>query len=106
MQRANAAGGGAKGQGRDPDKALAEDQGSTPEGRGEGQSPRVVAGGARPYLFFNSATYTKRWGGGGADPQAASSQNASKPVERPLCQPLSPTVAALFSMFQDVLRLP
>ena len=40
--------GGAKGQGRDPDKALAEDQGSTPAGRGEGQSPRVVAGGARP----------------------------------------------------------
>ena len=72
-------GGGAKGRGGGTDKAPIEDRGGTPEGRGEGQSPRAVSGRSRPSVLFDSATYGKR-GGEGADPRVASRQTASKLV--------------------------
>ena len=78
-------GGGAKGRGGGSDKAPAEDRGGTPEGRGEVQSPRAVGSRVRPSVFLDSATYSKRGGGGPA--QAASRRTASKPVERPPRRP-------------------
>ena len=76
-------GGGTEGRSWGTDKVTAENRGITPEGRGEGQSPRAVGGRLRPSVFFDSATYDKRGGGTGVDPRAASRRTASKPVERP-----------------------
>ena len=74
------------GRGGGPNKMPAEDLGSTPEGRGESQSPQAVGGKSSPSVFFYSVTYAKR--GGGADTRAESRQNLSNPVERPPCRPL------------------
>ena len=97
---------GGYGQGGGADKAPEEYRGGTPEGRGEGQSPRAVGGRARPSVFFDSATYAKRGRGGtGADPRAASRQTASKTRRAATASALAPTVAALSSLFRDLLHL-
>ena len=95
-------GGGAKGQGRRPDKVPAEDRGGTPEGIGEGQSPRVVGVRARPSIFFDYATYAKRGGrrsAGSESPDCVKARRAAAALALVL------TVATLPSLFQDVLRL-
>ena len=63
---------GRRGEGVDEGRAGGGRQGArrglggvTPEGRGEGQSPRVVSGRVMPSVFFDYATYAKREEGGG-----------------------------------------
>ena len=101
-----AGGGGGEGRGGGEDKAPIEDPGGTPEGLGEGQLPRAVSGKARPSVFFNSATYAKRRGGGyrrrsvGGEPS-----DCVEACNAAAASALAPTVAALSLLFRDVLRL-
>ena len=94
-----------KGRGGGADKARTEDRGGTPEGRGEGQSPRAVGGRARPSVFFDSSTYAKREGRGrhvsvGGDPPDCVKVRRATAVSA-----LALTVATFSLLFRDVLRL-
>ena len=96
-------GDGAKGKGGGLDKALAEDRGGTPEGRGEFQSPGAVGGRVRTSVFFDSATYSKRGGGrGSAGSELSECVEACRAAAT---SSLAPTVAALYFLFRDVLCL-
>ena len=99
-------GGRVEGRGGGPDKAPAEDRGGTPEGRGEVQSPRMVGGRERPSIFFDSATYANRQGGGDRHGSAGSKPlDCVKDRRAATTSALALTVAAISSLFRDVLRL-
>ena len=95
MQRADAAGGGGEGRGRKQTRRPQRTRGGTLEGRGEGQSLRAVGGRASLSVFFDSATYAKRRGGGAARIRG----------RRSAALDLAPTFAALSLLFREVLCL-
>ena len=103
--RVDAAGGRCGGVGGGPEKAPAEEWGGTPEGRGEGLSPRAVGGRGRPSVFFDPATYAKKGGGDRRGSAGGEPPNCVKARRAAAASAIAPTVAALSSLFRDVLRL-